>query len=155
MRREKRISLAFLISFWIFYLFSFCQPTAKVRFIKVYFPNGKAIVAELAQSDEERQRGLMFREEIRPDQGMLFIFEEEGYYSFWMKNTRISLDILWLDGEKRIVHIEENVPPCPQDPCPSYMPKIPALYVLELKSGSAKANQLKLYEKLDFILPVK
>jgi len=95
----------------------------------------------------------MFREKILPEQGMLFIFEEEGFYSFWMKNTLISLDILWLDEEKRIVHIEHAVPPCQKDPCPSYTPRFPALYVLELASGAADQNKLKLYDRLEFILP--
>lgn len=123
------------------------------KFIKIYFPNGKSVTAELAVTEQERQQGLMFREKILPEQGMLFIFEEEGFYSFWMKNTLISLDILWLDEEKRIVHIEHAVPPCQKDPCPSYTPRFPALYVLELASGAADQNKLKLYDRLEFILP--
>ena len=94
----------------------------------------------------------MFRTGLEPDQGMLFVFEEEGFHSFWMKNMEIPIDILWLDAGKRIVHIEERVPPCPEDPCPSYRPPIPALYVLELKAGRVDECGLKLYDKLDFIL---
>lgn len=122
------------------------------KFIPVFLPSGKEITAELAITDEERQKGLMFRERLDSDQGMLFVFEEEGYYSFWMKNTLISLDILWLDQKKRIVHVEHNVPPCRKAPCPAYSPRLPALYVLELKAGSAEENGLKLYDRVDFIL---
>ncbi|MCK4263878.1 MAG: DUF192 domain-containing protein, partial [Candidatus Aminicenantes bacterium] len=81
------------------------------RFVHIFFPNEVSITAELAVSNEERTRGLMFRERIDSDQGMLFVFEEEGIHSFWMKNMKISLDILWLDHEKRIIHIEKCVPP--------------------------------------------
>jgi uncharacterized membrane protein (UPF0127 family) len=84
---------------------------------------------------------------------MLFLFEEEGIHSFWMKNMRFSIDILWLDIQKRIVHLEPNVPPCPSDPCPSYVPGAAAMYVLELKSGSAEKQGLRLYDRLAFVLP--
>jgi len=122
------------------------------EYIQVFFPNGKIITAELAVSDAERARGLMDREKINPDQGMLFVFENAGAHSMWMKNMLISLDFLWLDREQRIVHIEENIPPCERDPCPSYASNIPAMYVLELKAGSIKENGLKLYDKVDFII---
>lgn len=131
----------------------YCQVSQKDKFIKVYLPNGKEITAELAVSPEARERGLMYREKIEPDQGMLFVFEEEDLYSFWMKNTLIPLDIIWLNSNLQIVHIEKNVPPCPRDPCPGYMPRSPALYVLELKAGQAEANNLKLYERISFVLP--
>ncbi len=132
----------------------FCSGQAgKSKFIKVYFPDGFSVTAELAVTDEEKQQGLMFREKINDDQGMLFLFEEEGIHSFWMKNMRFSIDILWLDGQKRIVHLEPNVPPCLSDPCPSYVPVAAAMYVLELKSGCAEKHGLKLYDRLDFILP--
>ncbi len=131
----------------------YCQVSRQDKFIKVYLPNGKEITAELAVSPEERERGLMYREKIEPDQGMLFVFEEEDLYSFWMKNTLIPLDIIWLNSNLQIVHIEKNVPPCLRDPCPGYSPRSPALYVLELKAGQAEANNLKLYERISFVLP--
>ncbi len=126
--------------------------TPSEDYIQVFFPNGKIITAELAVSDAERARGLMNRETINPDQGMLFVFDYDGVHSMWMKNMLIPLDFLWLDREQRIVHIEENVPPCERDPCPSYASKIPAMYVLELKAGSIKQNGLNLYDKIDFVL---
>jgi uncharacterized membrane protein (UPF0127 family) len=122
------------------------------KFVQVFLPNGKAITAELAVTDYERARGLMFREKINPDQGMLFIFEDESQHSFWMKNMLISIDILWLNKHKQIVHIEEHVSPCKEDPCPSYASKIPAMYVLELKAGSVKENALKKFDTLNFVL---
>jgi uncharacterized membrane protein (UPF0127 family) len=149
---KKTFSLVFITG--ITGALSVCSAQlAKDKFIKIYFPAGSSMTAELAVTAEERARGLMFRESLLPDQGMLFVFEVEDYHSFWMKNTLISLDMLWLDKEKRIVHIERDVPPCQADPCPSYTPKRPGSYVLELKSGSAERLKLKLFDRLEFTLP--
>jgi uncharacterized membrane protein (UPF0127 family) len=131
----------------------YCQDRSRDRFIKVYLPGGKSVTAELAVSDEERARGLMFREKILPDQGMLFVFESEDRHSFWMKNTLVALDMLWLDSEKRVIHIAADVPPCTEDPCPSYGPDRPARYVLELKNGRAAAEGIKVGDRLQFVLP--
>jgi uncharacterized membrane protein (UPF0127 family) len=124
----------------------------KKKFVKVFLPNAFAITAEVAISDEERQLGLMFREKLNSDQGMLFVFKDEDLHFFWMKNMKFSIDILWLDRKKRIVHVERNVPPCKKPPCASYSSKIPAMYVLEIQAGLADKNKLKLYDRLEFIL---
>ena len=104
-------------------------------------------------TDEERQLGLMFRERINWDQGMLLVFKREGIYNIWMKNMRFPIDILWLGREKRIIHLETDVPACQNDPCPSYSPSDTALFVLELKAGSVDKHQLKINDKVEFILP--
>jgi len=123
------------------------------KFIKVFLPDGTPITAELALDAASRARGVMFRDRMDEDQGMLFVFEREELSSFWMLNVRFPIDILWVDKDKRIVHIESDVPPCPKEPCPSYPTSKPALYVLELKSGVAVAHKIKLYERLEFVLP--
>ncbi len=136
-------------------MFSLVVCSAEIRekkFVQIFLPDGFAVTAELAITDEERQLGLMFREKINPDQGMLFVFEEEGIHSFWMKNMRFSLDILWLDKDKRIVHIERKVPPGKNPPYPSYSPVYPAKYVLELKPGSVDEHKLKMFDQLVFVL---
>lgn len=154
LRNLKRIRNVFLFSL-AFFLLLISPEIGKEKFVKIFFPNGVSITAELAVSDEERQRGLMFREKLNPDQGMLFVFKDENFHSFWMKNMKFPIDFLWLDREKRIVHIERNVPPCRKPPCVSYSSDMPAMYVLELKAGSVDENQLKLYDRLEFILPSK
>ena len=121
--------------------------------VKVFFPNGSSVTVELAVTDAERQLGLMHRPRINSDQGMLFVFEEEDLHSFWMKNMRFSIDILWLDKDRRIVHITPRLPPCLRDPCPSYPTPLPVKFVLELKCGEAEARSIKLYDRLEFILP--
>jgi uncharacterized protein len=132
-----------------------CQALdrGKDKFVRVFLPDGRSVVAELAVTDEERARGLMFRDKLLADQGMLFVFDAEEPHAFWMKNTLIPLDMLWLGGDKRVIHIEKNVPPCPADPCPSYGPDTPARFVLELIGGSADARGLKIGDRLDFVLP--
>jgi len=123
------------------------------KVIKVFFPNGTSVTAELAMTDTDRARGLMFREKVPADQGMLFVFEEEGRHSFWMKNTKVYLDMIWLDSGRRIIHIERMVPPCVADPCPSYGPQLAARFVLELKGGEAEVRGLSVGDRLEFVLP--
>jgi uncharacterized protein len=121
--------------------------------IAITYPTGAHVQAEFSDTPQKRARGLMFREQLAPDAGMLFRFEDAGEWSFWMKNTKIALDILWIGPDKRIVYIEENVPPCRQDPCPEYKPSAEALYVLELPAGSVKREKLAKGMKLSFDLP--
>src|SRR5207244_6423593 len=110
--------------------------------ITITYPKGTRILAEVADTPAKRASGLMFRDRLAPDRGMLFVFEEAGAWSFWMKNTKIALDILWLGPDKRVVYIEENVPGCRQDPCPEYKPNREALYVLELPAGTVKREKI-------------
>ena len=142
--------------FSLIFLQNLCTAqTHGKAFIKMFLPDGYIITAELAVSDDERQLGLMYRKKINPDQGMLLVFEQENFYSIWMKNMKIPLDILWLDREKRIVHIERDVPPCEEDPCPTYTSRFPAIYVLELKVGSVNEHKLKMYDRVDFVLKLE
>ena len=68
---------------------------------------------------------------------MLFMFPRNDVYSFWMKNTLIPLDMIWIDEGRKIVHLKQDVQPCRADPCPSYSPEVSARYVLELPAGDA------------------
>lgn len=131
------------------------QLPAGNELIPVTMPRGTVIMAELADTVEERARGLMFRPSLEKNHGMLFAFAEPQQWSFWMKNTRIPLDIIWMDRNKRIVHIERNVPTCSRtdDGCPQYQPNENAMYVLELAAGSADALGLERGAALRFQLP--
>lgn len=107
---------------------------------------------EIADTDEKKQIWLMGRTELGSGQGMLFVFSTGWLYPFWMKNTLIPLDILWLDADFRVVAMREAVP-CLQtlrlsgtslvreennNICPSYRSSMPALYVLEIAGGMAQ-----------------
>lgn len=117
------------------------------KLVPLFIGSNKFIV-EVADSEEARIRGLMFRESIPDNYGMLFVFDEENIRSFWMKNTLIYLDIIYLNKNKRIVDMYINVPPCKNDPCKNYISAEPAKYVLELKGNRVKDLNLK---KGDFI----
>jgi uncharacterized membrane protein (UPF0127 family) len=113
------------------------------------FPDGTRISLEVVADDVSRQRGLMFRERLAANEGMVFVFPKAGHYPFWMKNTLMPLDMLWLDESARIVAIAQSVPPCKADPCPSYPPTADgklvgnALYVIEVVSGFARRHRLE------------
>ena len=92
---------------------------------------------EVADDPGEQQLGLMYRDNMPDEHGMLFIFEHEIPRSFWMKNTRIALDILYFDSAQNLVSMHQNVQPCRTPQCPSYKSIKPARYVLELNGGIA------------------
>ncbi len=131
------------------------HPSSNETLVAITTPQGVTIQAELADSTEKRARGLMFRDSLPQDRGMLFTFPEQQEWSFWMKNTRIPLDILWMDKNRKIVHVEHNVPICTRtdDGCPNYQPNDPALYVLELAAGAAESLKLQRGVKLQFQMP--
>ena len=105
---------------------------------------------ELAVKPSEQRSGLMFREGLDLDKGILFIFKEEKEHSFWMKNTLIPLDIIWINSNKEIIFISENTLPCKEDSCPIILPIEKAKYVLEINGGMAKQINLILGDKIDF-----
>src|SRR5687768_2066853 len=76
------------------------------------FADGTTVTLEIADTEAERQRGLMHRESLAAQAGMLFVFDKPGFYPFWMQNCRIALDIVWLDDKFNVVSIAESVPPC-------------------------------------------
>lgn len=118
---------------------------------RVIFPDGYVVSVEIANDDELRAQGLMFRDHLNPGTGMLFFFPAAGEYPFWMKNTRIPLDMVWIDANKRVAHVKISVPPCKVDDCPSYPPNAQAQYVLEVAGGVAQQHGLKAGDQLQFL----
>ncbi len=111
----------------------------------VHFDNADFVV-ELAKTPAERQQGLMFRESMPDDRGMLFIFDDVVPRSFWMKNTLIPLDMIFVDENWTVVHVA-NAVPCTADPCLSYSSP-PAKYVLEINGGLAEKSNITIGSKL-------
>jgi uncharacterized membrane protein (UPF0127 family) len=118
----------------------------------VKLPNGQRIRAEVLTSQEEMMRGMMFRDSLAADRGMLFIHREPGNYSYWMYQVRIPLDIIWLDSARRIVEISALTPPCQTraSECPSYGGHRRAQFVLELAGGMAARYGLRTGDRLEF-----
>ncbi len=110
---------------------------------------GQRYSIEIANDAASRERGLMFRDQLAADHGMLFIFPQETIQTFWMKNTRIPLDIIYFDANRRLVNVQQRVPPCQADPCPVYPSNSGAMYTLELKAGSAEKLDLKPGDELE------
>ncbi len=128
----------FLLSLGII---SFCSGV-DIKMITLYIRNQKFYV-EIAETPEQHMVGLMYRDHIPNDFAMLFVNTSEDDRSFWMKNCRVPLDIVFLDKNKRIINIHINVPPCPNEPCPSYTSLKPAQYILEFRGNRTKELKLK------------
>ena len=130
--------------------------TSDSRLIPILTPSGVTLQAEIADTPQKRATGLMFRDHLKKNHGMLFVFSEPRAWSFWMKNTRIALDLIWLDGAKRVVHIERSVPICTRsdDACPQYRPNSEdAMFVLEIAGGTVDGYKIEKGSKLQFARP--
>ena len=112
---------------------------------------GKRFTVEVADDAAKRERGLMFRDELAADRGMIFIHDLEEPQAYWMKNTHIPLDIFYFDHARKLVSVQQRVPPCSLgDGCPPFASEGPALYVLELNAGMAEQLGVKSGDKLVF-----
>ena len=112
--------------------------------------NSKTFDVEISDSTVERAQGLMFRKMLDDNSGMLFIFPNSDKHSFWMKNTFIPLDIIWIDENLEIVYIHENVQPC-KEVCNSITPDKDAKYVLEINAGLLEKYGIEIGEKVEII----
>ena len=113
---------------------------------------GQIIKAESAVDTRDMLRGLMFRTSLAPDHGMLFVHPVSGHYSYWMYQTYIPLDMIWMDENHKIVEIVESAPPCKTEAskCAHYGGHQAAQYVLELAGGMSRKYNLKLGDQLTF-----
>jgi len=99
---------------------------------------GQRFSIEIAENDATREHGLMGRESMPQDHGMLFVFQDDAPRAFWMKNCKFPQDMLFFDADRRLVSVQHDVPACTADPCPPYSSGAPARYVLELNAGQAR-----------------
>lgn len=135
--------------FLVIFLVS-CTKIHEQSFDEVAIDSGKKITkvkVEIADDNEEREKGLMFREKLNENEGMLFVFEDESYRAFWMKNTLIPLDMIFINGNFEIVDIK-NANPCREGQCVLYKPSKPAKYVLEAGAGFAGKNSISIGDKV-------
>jgi uncharacterized protein len=108
------------------------------------------VTVEVADDEASRQRGLMFRDHLDPDRGMLFAFEEEGEHPFWMKNTLIPLDMIFIDGVGRVTGLVSRAEPG------SLEARLggPSRYVLEVPGGWAEERGVRSGDRVRFQGPV-
>ena len=121
-----------------------------IKMIPLYIGETKFTV-EIADTHEKQLRGLMFRKSIPGDYGMLFVYNDEQIRGFWMKNTLVHLDLIFLNKHKQVVDMILNVPPCEADPCQTYASDKKAQYVIELRGNRAKELNLKVGDTVFFI----
>jgi uncharacterized membrane protein (UPF0127 family) len=105
------------------------------------------IDVEIADDDESRTTGLMFRNKLAMDQGMLFIFDREDYQSFWMKNTVLSLDIIFINSKNEIIKIHKHTTPFSEQSYPSINP---AIFVVEVNAGYTDQYKIKEGDKINW-----
>jgi uncharacterized membrane protein (UPF0127 family) len=109
---------------------------------------GKTVISvEVADTFEERTKGLMYRKSLESNKGMFFVFETDQPLNFWMKNTLIPLDMIFLDGNYSVVKIQKNAQPCKKDPCQIYSSGRAAKYVIEVNGGMSDKMGLKVGDK--------
>ncbi len=143
------IAIVIFLLFFVFLIFLGNNKTTKDK-VSVCFDGKNCISAEIAKTDEEKSLGLMHREKLESGEGMLFPYESEEIRAFWMKNMKIPLDIIWLDKDKKIVYIHENVQSCKTDSCPMYSPDEEAMYVLEVNANFSKEQNIQVGDKVNF-----
>ncbi|MCK5332585.1 DUF192 domain-containing protein [Candidatus Parcubacteria bacterium] len=138
---KKQIYILLLAIFISFVFYSFSQDNVndvemglKSISSRVCIENNCFLV-EIANTYQKREKGLINRENMLSDSGMLFIFTRKGNHNFWMKNTLIPLDIIWIDENMKIIYIEKNAQPCNVEPCETFGPNQKAKYVLEINGG--------------------
>lgn len=118
----------------------------------ITLPGGQVLRVETMLDAKDMLRGMMFRTSLAPDHGMLFVHRGPGKFSYWMYQTYIPLDMIWLDSSKRVVEIVPEALPCKTEAskCPHYGGNQTAQYVLELAGGMAQKYSLKIGDYIGF-----
>jgi len=145
------IQLKKIISPWFFCLILFLVLLSSIAYIEIESAQtqqqeqnktalvslgGVNVTASLSTTPDSQSKGLSIKDSLNENEGMLFIFESPQKYSFWMKDMKFPIDIIWINSTGKIVHIEKNLSPCYLLlPCPSYAPNNDSLYVLEVVSN--------------------
>jgi len=128
----SRLALSIFIIIMFVLVAFFNQPSANVvnnydiSGSKLILPNGNVIAVEIADTFKQRSKGLSGRDNLNADSAMLFVFDKESYYSFWMLDMNFPIDIVWLDSEYKVVDIAKNIKPMPeltQNDLPTYLYK--------------------------------
>jgi hypothetical protein len=140
-----KIFILLFIAFLLLLAFFYFKEKPKVCFLDNCF------FVKIVDNAAERERGLMGVKKLEKNRGMFFIFDEQGIYPFWMKNTLIPLDIIWIDKDNKIVFIKEDAQPCEDNNCPFINTEIEAKYVLEINAGISKEIDLKVGDLTSFL----
>ncbi len=110
--------------------------------------HGQRFDTQVATTDNSRAYGLMNRTRLAPDQAMLFVFRHTAPRWFWMKDTKIPLDMLFFDAQRKLISMQLDARPCTQQPCTIYPSDKPAMYVLEVAAGVAQRDGMRLGDEM-------
>lgn len=142
----KKIQIIFVILVIIIGLVLISNSQKQIKEVIV---GGKTFFVELAKTETEQNRGLSLHVPLLDNQGMLFVFQKPDLYGFWMKDMLFSLDIIWIDSNLRIIHIEKSILP---DTYPkTFYPESKSLYVLEISAGQSDILNIKIGDAVKFI----
>ena len=159
------VIIIFVISFSQLYAFNLQSNNNTSSIGADFFPNYKKttisinginVTMAIASTDEQRIRGLSGIEKMNENEGMLFLFDKPSKQGFWMNKMNFPIDIIWLNSNNKVVHIEKQLEPCKLFlACPVYNPEVDSLYVIELRSGFADNHSIKNDMIINFDVPTK
>lgn len=149
------LALVWIMSFDMCEITNFCQDdklTENKITIYIQKNNGETIPikVEVADSSKEIEKGLMYREELSYESGMIFIMPYERDWHFWMKNTKIPLDMIFVDKNLDIIHVKERAEPCLTENCESYNSNNSVNYIIEVNAGWTFDKGVKAGDKVMF-----
>src|SRR5919112_5199008 len=135
-------------------------PNDRYLQAKVILNDDFELTAYMAKTNDQQVKGLSVKDHLKENEGMLFVFEQPTRQEFWMKDMRFPIDIIWLDSNGTVVHIEHNLQPCVSIlntgssilNCPTYTPDKDSLYVLETIAGFSQKHDVKIGTNIDFYL---
>jgi uncharacterized membrane protein (UPF0127 family) len=115
--------------------------------------NNFELIADLAITNDQQVKGLDVKDQLKENEGMLFVEKQPAKYDFWMRGMKFPIDIIWLDNNRTVIHIERNLQPCVSDlDCPLYTPDKDALYILETVAGFSQKHNVEVGAHIDFEL---
>ena len=103
---------------------------------------GVTLTVEIAKTSTEQAKGLSGRDKLPADHGMLFVFDHDDFWGFWMIDMKFPLDIIWFNSNRQVVYIQQDLPPCTPPGCPVFEPPVKATYVLEVDAGFVQAHNV-------------
>jgi hypothetical protein len=112
---------------------------------------GIELTVEMAVTPSQWSRGLSGRSSLEMDHGMLFVFDHQNRWAFWMKGMQFPLDVIWFDSNRSIIQYVESLQPCYLDDCPTFSPQTDALYALEVNAGFVAAHNLTVGDRFNFV----
>jgi uncharacterized protein len=150
---RNRPEMFFLLAFMMAGIASVAVPglAGENKALLPMLIKGKKVLIEVVRTEREKEKGLMFREKLGADEGMLFVYEKEGILSFWMKNTRIPLSIAFIDRKGKIVDIQDMEP----FSLKGHLSRYPAQYALEMNQGWFQRNGIQVGETVKLPEPDK